>query len=103
MAAENIPSVKLSYHGTADPTAYGVVYEPLPSYPYYQWNGDTVPDILLNPPSGVYAISVNNLQGLRLKNPNLYATFRERKPDAIVGHSIFIFRINRTVVGNPTH
>jgi len=102
MAAENIPSVKLSYHGTADPAAYGVVYEPLPSYPYNQWNGDTVPDILLNPPSGVYAISVNNLQGLRLKNPNLYATFRERKPDAIVGHSIFIYRINRTVLRNPT-
>jgi len=37
-----------------------------------------------------------------LKDPNLYATFRERKPDAIVGHSIFIYRVNRTVVRNPT-
>ena len=97
MTQQNIPSVKLSYHGTADPTAYGVVYEPLPSYPYNQWTGDTVPNILLNPPSGVYAISANNLQGLRFKNHDLYATFRERKPDAIVGHSIFIYRINRTV------
>ena len=102
MAAENIPSVKLSYHGTADPSAYGVVYEPLPSYPHNQWTGDTVPDILRNPPNGVYAISVNNLQGLRLNNRDLYATFRQRKPDAIVGHSIFIYRINRTVVRNPT-
>ena len=102
MAQQNIPSVKLSYHGTADPTAYGVVYEPLPSYPYNQWTGDTVPDILLNPPSGVYAISANNLQGLRFKNHDLYATFRDRKPDAIVGHSIFIYRINRTVERNPT-
>jgi hypothetical protein len=93
MTQENIPSVKLSYHGTADPMAYGVVYEPLPSYPYNQWTSDTVPDILLNPPRGVYAISVNNLQGLRFKNHDLYATFRERKPDAIVGHSIFIYRI----------
>ena len=94
MAQENISSVKLSYHGTADPSAYGVVYEPLPSYPYNQWTSDTVPDILLNPPSGVYAISANNLQGLRFKNHDLYATFRQRKPDAIVGHSIFIYRIN---------
>ena len=94
MTQQNIPSVKLSYHGTADPAAYGVVYEPLPSYPYNQWTGDTVPDILLNPPSGVYAISANNLQGLRFKNHDLYATFRERKPDAVVGHSIFIYRIN---------
>ena len=97
MAQENIPSVKLSYHGTADPAAYGVVYEPLPSYPFNQWTSDTVPDILLNPPSGVYAISANNLQGLRFKNHDLYATFRQRKPDAIVGHCIFIYRINRVV------
>jgi hypothetical protein len=102
MTQENIPSVKLSYHGTADPTAYGVVYEPLPSYPYNQWTSDTVPDILLNPPSGFYAISANNLQGLRFKNHDLYASFRQRKPDAIVGHSIFIYRINRTVARNPT-
>jgi len=102
MTQENIPSVKLSYHGTADPAAYGVVYEPLPSYPYNQWTSDTVPDILLNPPSGVYAISVNNLQGLRFKNHDLYATFRQRKPDTVVGHSIFIYRINRTVEGNHT-
>ena len=95
MTQENIPSVKLSYHGTADPTAYGVVYEPLPSYPYNQWTSDTVPDSLLNPPSGVYAISANNLQGLRFKNHDLYATFRQRKPDAVVGHSLFIYRINR--------
>ena len=102
MTQENIPSVKLSYHGTADPGAYGVVYEPLPSYPYNQWTSDTVPDILLNPPSGVYAISANNLQGLRFKNHDLYSTFRQRKPDAIVGHSIFIYRVNRAVERNPT-
>jgi hypothetical protein len=102
MTQENIPSVNLSYHGPADPAAYGVVYEPLPSYPYNQWTSDTVPDVLLNPPSGVYAISVNNLQGLRFKNHDLYATFRQRKPDAIVGNSIFIYHISGTVEGNRT-
>lgn len=96
MTQENIASVKLSYHGTADPTAYGIVYEPLPSYPYNQWTSDTVPDSLLNPPNGVYAISANNLQGLRFKNHDLYATFRQRKPDAVLGHSIFIYRITST-------
>jgi hypothetical protein len=101
MTEENIPSVKLSYHGTADPTAYGIKYEPLPSYPYNQWASDTVPNILLNPPAGLYAISVNNLQGLRFKNHDLYATFRQRKPDAVVGHSIFIYRINNSDEGNP--
>jgi dolichyl-phosphate-mannose-protein mannosyltransferase len=101
MTQENISSVKLSYHGTADPTAYGVVYEPLPSYPYNQWTSDTVPDILLNPPAGVYAISASNLQGLRFKNHDLYATFRQRKPDAIVGHCIFIYRINGVIERSP--
>lgn len=96
MTQEHIPSVKLSYHGTADPSAYGIVYEPLPSYPYNQWTSDTVPDSLQNPPSGVYAISVNNLQGLRFKNHDLYATFRQRKPDAVLGHSMFIYRIKGT-------
>jgi hypothetical protein len=100
MSHENIPSVKLSYHGTADPTAYGVHYEPLPSYPYNQWASDTVPDILLNPPTGVYAISANNLQGLRFKNHDLYATFRQRKPDAVVGHSIFIYRVKNSAEEN---
>ena len=100
MTQENIQSVKLSYHGTADPTAYGIVYEPLPSYPYNQWTSDTVPDSLLNPPNGVYAISANNLQGLRFKNHDLYATFRQRKPDAVLGHSIFIYRITSTGKGN---
>ena len=96
MTEESIPSVKLSYHGTADPNAYGIKYEPLPSYPYNQWSSDTVPDVLQNPPDGVYAISANNLQGLRFKNRDLYATFRQRKPDAVLGHSIFIYRINST-------
>ena len=100
MTQENISSVKLSYHGTADPTAYGVVYEPLPSYPYNQWTSDTVPDSVLNPPNGVYAISANNLQGLRFKNHDLYATFRQRRPDAVLGHSIFIYRITSTGKGN---
>ena len=100
MAEENIPSVNLSYHGPADPSAYGIQYEPLPSYPYNQWTSYTVPDTLLNPPPGVYAISVNNLQGLRFKNRDLYATFRKRKPDAVVGYSIFIYRINATGEAN---
>ena len=59
--------MKLSDHGTADPAAYGVVYDPLPSYPYNQWTSDTVPAILLNPTSGVYAISANNLQAFGSK------------------------------------
>ena len=97
LARENIASVKLSYLGTADPGAYGIVYEPLPGFPYHQWQADNIPEMLLNPPNGVYAISATNLQGLNLKNRDLYIRFRERKPDAIVGHSIFVYRISDAI------
>lgn len=93
MARENIASVKLSYIGTADPGAYGITYESLPGFPYNQWQGDSIPETLSNPAAGVYAISASNLQGLRFKNPDLYAKFREREPDAVIGYSIFIYRI----------
>jgi hypothetical protein len=100
LAREKIDSIKLSYLGTADPGAYGIMYEPLPSFPYHQWKGDNAPENLLNPPNGIYAISVSNLQGFTLENHDLYARFRERKPDAIVGHSIFIYRIFNAVKEN---
>ena len=94
LVRENIDSVKLSYLGTADPRAYGIVYEPLPSFPYNQWRDENIPEMLLNPPSGVYAISASNLQGLTLKYHNLYSRFRERKPDAIIAQAMFIYRIS---------
>jgi hypothetical protein len=96
MARENIASVKLSYLGTADPCAYGIAYEPLPGFPYHQWQSESVPETLANPLDGVYAISATNLQGLRFKNHDLYAGFRKRKPDAIIGYSIFIYRISKS-------
>jgi hypothetical protein len=93
MEREGIESVKLSYFGSADPEAYGVQYEPLPSYPRYIWNHNYVPLPLQQPAPGVYAISATNLQGTLFKNHDLYEWFRSKKPDAVIGHSIFIYRL----------
>jgi hypothetical protein len=93
MRRENIASVKLSYAGTADPAAYGITYEPLPGCPYPELQRDSVPEMLVNQAGGVYAISVSNLQGFCFKNHDLYAGFRERKPDAVIGYSIYIYRL----------
>jgi hypothetical protein len=41
----------------------------------------------------VYAISATNLQGVKLADRNTYAWFREREPDAHVGHSILIYNV----------
>jgi len=46
------------------------------------------------------AIGASNLQGFTLENHDLYARFRERKPDAIVGHAIFVFRISDAIEEN---
>jgi len=93
MERERIESVKLSYFGSADPAAYGVRFEPLPGYPQYIWKSPTFPPFLLHPSAGIYAISATNLQGSLFQNHNLYAWFRERKPDAVIGKTILIYKL----------
>lgn len=93
MNREGIESVKLSYFGSAYPEAYGIAYEPLPGYPRHTWPYNSTPQVLSSPVPGVYAISVTNLQGALFPKHDLYAWFRARKPDAIIGHSIYIYRL----------
>jgi hypothetical protein len=84
--------VYLSYFGQADPAYYGINYAPLPSWP-------PPPDPIrpefypLRPEPGLYAISVSNLVGVQLENPDTFGYFRQQTPVARVGHSIFIYRV----------
>lgn len=94
MEREGIKSVNLSYFGIVDPGAYGINYQPLPGYPRYIWRHNSFPPFLLRPAPGVYAISATNLQGALFEIHNMYAWFRNRTPDAVIGHSIFIYRVN---------
>jgi hypothetical protein len=50
----------------------------------------------LAPASGLYAISATNLQGIKLRDRDLYAWFRAREPEAHVGHSILLYRVEPT-------
>jgi len=93
MQREGVSSVKLSYFGSVEPEVYGIEYEPLPAYPLHRWSKDYIPVQLLEPEPGVYAISVTNLQGIFFRHHELYAWFRERRPDAVIGHSIFVYRV----------
>jgi hypothetical protein len=95
MERQNIESVKLSYFGSAFPEAYGVRYEPLPSFPRYSEVSQRQLNLLQHPPTGVYAISATNLQGVLFRNNYryMYSWFRARKPDAMIGYSIFIYRV----------
>ena len=93
MEREGIDKVKLGYFGSAYPESYGINYEPLPGFIRYWWPQDSYPAALLNPTPGVYAISVTNLQGVLFPNRQLYSQFISRKPEAMIGHSIYIYRL----------
>lgn len=93
MKREGIETVKLSYFGSAYPEAYGINYEPLPGFIRHWWPYNTTPPVLSNLTPGVYAISVTNLQGPLFPKHDLYAQFRKRKPDAMIGYSIYIYRL----------
>ena len=87
-----IDQIKLSYSGATPPSLYGLKTEALP--PVYPAMRDQGPWWLhtfdpANPPPGWYAISVNPL----MSEPANYALFRDRKPDAVVGHSIYLYSI----------
>jgi 4-amino-4-deoxy-L-arabinose transferase-like glycosyltransferase len=86
LAKNGVPSVKLAYAGRVRPELYGIRYETLRDGA---------------PVSGVVAVSANLLWGRTYfvngtafwpKSPDTYAAYRARKPWAILGHSIYVFR-----------
>ena len=92
--ADSLP-LYLSYFGTAHPRAYGVDYVPLPTWA--PGPEQPPPDRQVfdpaDPAPGWYALSVTNLHGQVLKDPDLYATFRDQVPSALIGDSIRIYEV----------
>lgn len=88
--------IYLSWFGAAHPEAYDLAFHPLPGF--WRFGGEAAAYGFnpLNPAPGSYAISATNLQGIKLDDRDLYAWFRERAPDAQVGHSILIYRVEPT-------
>ena len=97
MAENEVESVKLAWFGSADPSYYGISYEPLPGigradfFPLW-WD---VPFDPMSPEAGVYAISVSNLKEvpLREEEKTTFTYFRDREPDARIGYSIMIYEV----------
>jgi 4-amino-4-deoxy-L-arabinose transferase-like glycosyltransferase len=86
MHRNDIPVVYLSYFGSALPEGYGIRYVPLQST-------ITLPS---QPPTDVepewYAVSATNLHGMYLQG-DPFAMLRAVKPDAVLAHSIYMYRI----------
>lgn len=86
----------LSYFGTAHPSAYGLVFDSLPTWaPAPEQENPTFQAYNpANPAPGFYAISVTNLHGIVLgQQRDVYAWFREQEPVARIGGSIFVYEV----------
>lgn len=86
MRDNGIPSIYLSYFGSARPDGYGIEYVPLPSF--FPLAPRAAPSVT---PQWV-AISATNLQGVYLDGDPL-SMFRDTRPDTVLAHSILLFRI----------
>lgn len=88
--------LKLSYFGVAYPSAYGVQFEPLPTWA--PGPEQIRPDWQLynprRPAPGLYAISVTNLHGVVLgAKSEAFAYFRTAEPIARLGGTIFVYDV----------
>ncbi len=74
MEERGLDSINLYYFGTADPDYYGI--------------RRNVP-----PRPGWFAVSVTHMMGVYLPDPEYLAPFRRMDPDATIGHSIRLYRL----------
>jgi hypothetical protein len=91
---ERIDGVHLSYWTWVDPAEYGLDYRPLPPVP--GTDEDAFPAFA--PPSGTYALSATTLQGLFVRDTELYDWFRHRQPVAQPGYGMLVYQVESPVV-----
>lgn len=87
MKKNRVPRINLSYFGSADPAYYGIDCRHLPGGPFYEVGPPELP--------GYIAVSVTNLRGAHFneRGRDLYAPLLQRKPVAVLGYSIHIYRV----------
>jgi 4-amino-4-deoxy-L-arabinose transferase-like glycosyltransferase len=90
MQKHGISRINLSYFGTDSPARYGISFNWLPSWILFSPD----PEKRKLPTKGWFAISATNLQGTYFDDKDLYAWFRDHKPVAKIGYSIFIYKID---------
>ena len=93
----HIIDLNLSYFGNTDPAVYDLQTYALPpvrSAMHKQgawWLHRYYPP---DPAPGIYAISVANLMGGIWNSQADYAYFRDREPDANIGHTIYVYDVS---------
>lgn len=85
MREQGVRRVRLSYFGSAMPEAYGIEYVALPSF--FRLEGG-VPAAA---PPRFTVISATMLHGLYLQGHDPFASYRNRTPDRVLGHTMFVY------------
>mgnify|MGYP000134073021 CR=1 FL=1 len=88
MASHKIDRIYLSYFGSALPEGYGIHYLPLLSF----LDLKAQPERPGAPLPRYVAISATNLNGVYF-NGDPFANFRNMRPVAVLGYTIFVFRV----------
>ncbi len=89
-------AVYLSYFGSAHPSAYGVQFQALPTWPPApeQTPPDRQPFYPPDPAPGWYALSVTNWHGTALgEQRDIFAWFRTATPAARLGGSLLLYQV----------
>ena len=92
MMENHVRHINLSYFGTADPAYYGIEYTMLPGTQVSDQKRSAAPRL-----PGYVAVSATNLRGAYLSDfdRDLYAPLRRRAPVAVLGYSIYVYRVER--------
>lgn len=93
LRANDVPLVYTALFSTTPPGVYGVPAIDLPTWPFSENQTALSSFYPSRPAAGVYAISETHLQGVYLEDPDRFAYFRGRTPDARVGKSILVYRV----------
>lgn len=81
--------IYLSFFGTDRPEAYGIRYQPLPTYGRVgEPGGEQVPATATR---HVVVVSANNLLGIYLNDRDTFAWLRTREPIATLSGSLFVY------------
>ncbi len=89
LRAEELDGVYLSYFGTDRPEAYGIRFQPLPTYGRVgDPGGEALP---AGAPRHVVVVSANNLLGIYLSDPDTFAFLRAKAPVAVLAGSLFVY------------
>jgi hypothetical protein len=99
---KDIGTIKLSYHGTFDPSYYNISYELLPMLLFIPWVPGSTP---YKPPTdyienctkqyGIIAISASSLHSSWMINRSCFDWLHNYEPIERIGYTIFVYNITK--------